>query len=232
MARTLESDSAPFVASPQDTRARRFALVRWPLAAGCMAGAIAWVSTDAFAWSRELFLVPYVASACILCAAFVRSERVDVGAALAKDPLRTVIVTVVTAALMITTVLLQRGAPRAQGARLVFEIGWDGIAYGAVDGLLLTVIPMAAVARARVAAGRATDALALFSSMFVYVVYHLGFPEFRGTGLVAPVVASITFGAAYLAARNPLAPIVAHAAMHTMAVLHGPAGTLQLPPHY
>jgi membrane protease YdiL (CAAX protease family) len=66
----------------------------------------------------------------------------------------------------------------------------------------------------------------------VFVVYHLGFPEFRGAAIFAPIVAGLVFGAAYLTSRNPVAPTLAHAAMHIAAVLHGPAGTVQLPPHY
>ena len=207
-------------------------MMRWPLIAASVAGLIAWVSTDLLAWRRDVFLLPYVLSACIILVAFERRERVDVRAMLTRNRGRTAIVTVSAAALMILTVLLQSGAPRAQGDRLVFEIVWDGIAYGAVDGLLLTAIPMVAVTRVRATAGLATDALALLASIFVFVVYHLGFAEFRGVALVAPVVAGIVFGATYLACRNPLAPILAHAAMHVAAVLHGPAGTVQLPPHY
>jgi membrane protease YdiL (CAAX protease family) len=224
--------SHPALAQPPDaTAAGILELVRWPLAVACASGSIAWVSVDLLRWPRELFLLPYVAAAWILGTLFVRRERVDVAAAVSRNPLRTSVITLIAAGLMITTVLLQRGAPRAHGARLVAELAWDGVAYGCVDGLLLTVIPMAAVTHAR-AGGRTTDAFAFVASMFVFIVYHLGFPEFRGTGLVAPVVASIVFGAAYLAARNPLAPIIAHAAMHVVAVLHGPAGTVQLPPHY
>jgi membrane protease YdiL (CAAX protease family) len=69
-------------------------------------------------------------------------------------------------------------------------------------------------------------------SIAVFVVYHLGFPEFRGVAVAGPIVAGVFFGTAYLTTRNPLVPILAHVAMHVAAVLHGPAGTAQLPPHY
>jgi hypothetical protein len=234
MARTLASNSEQAAPSSHDEHRGHgyLVLARWPLLAAGVAGLVSWISADRLRVSREAFLLPYVLSACVLCLIFVRAEHVDFAEALRRNPVRTTIATLLTAAITITTVLLQRGAPRAHGARLAFEIAWDGVAYGAVDGLMLTVIPMASIARLRAAPGRATDVLALLASVFVFIVYHLGFPEFRGAGLVAPVIASIMFGAAFLFSRNPLAPILAHAAMHIVAVLHGPAGTVQLPPHY
>jgi hypothetical protein len=204
----------------------------WAGAAACASGAIAWVAVDLLALSREIFLVPYVLTGCIFGALFARNAGVDMASALRHEPLRTSLVTATAAALMIGTVMLQPGAPRASGWRLAFELAWDGVAYGAVDGLLLTVIPIAAV-RQGLGSGRfSRDAVALLASVSVFIVYHLGFPEFRGSQIGAPVVAAIVFGASYLVARNPLAPILAHAAMHVAAVLHGPAGTVQLPPHY
>lgn len=200
----------------------RPALAWWPLVVAVTTGSIASVSTDVFALSRELFLLPYVLSACVLGLVFAGRQHVDVAAAVTRNPMLTAGVTLVAAALMITTVMLQPGAPTAHGVRLAFEIAWDGVAYGAVDGLLLTVIPMAAVARARATGGRMTNFLAFVASVFVFIVYHLGFAEFRSSALVAPVVASVVFGSTYLACRNPLAPITAHAAMHVAAVLHGP----------
>lgn len=218
-------------AGPSGDAARVFTVARWPLIVAFVAGSIAWVSTDLLRWPRALFLVPYVAAACVLSSVFVR-RHLQLASVIGRNPLRTAVTTLITAVLMIATVLLQPGAAPSTGVRLMAEIVWDGLAYGAADGLLLTVLPMAAVTHTRGTSGRVTDALALVASMFVYIVYHLGFREFRGPGLVAPFIASLVFGAAFLVARNPLAPIVSHAAMHVVAVLHGPAGTLQLPPHF
>jgi hypothetical protein len=204
----------------------------WAGAVACAAGAVAWIAVDLLAWSRELFLVPYVLTGCMVGVLFVREAGSDFSATLRHRPLRTALVAGITAGLMIGTVMLQPGAPRAAGGRLALELAWDGLAYGAMDGLLLTVIPIAAVRRSLGPARWSHDALALLASVMVFIVYHLGFPEFRGSAIGAPVVAAIAFGAAYLVARNPLAPTLAHAAMHVAAVLHGPAGTVQLPPHY
>ena len=204
----------------------------WVGVAAAASATVAWVSADLLALSREAFLVPYVLAACLVSVSFVRSTHVQVIAELSRNPLRAAIVTMVTTALMIGAVMVQPGAPRAQGFLLAAQVAWDGIVYGAVDGILLTVIPIAAAQRAFNRPSWRSDALALLANMVVFIAYHLGFPEFRGPAVAAPIVAALAFGGAYLAARNPAAPILAHAAMHVAAVLHGPAGTVQLPPHY
>jgi membrane protease YdiL (CAAX protease family) len=181
---------------------------------------------------REAFVFPYVLAAGVLTALFVQKERIDLVAAARRNPMRSLLVTAITSAVVLASVFAQPGAPRAHGMRLAFELVWDGVAYGAVDGVLLTVVPISAVRRALAPVRWTSDLLAVVASIAVFVVYHLGFPEFRGPAIGAPIVAGTIFGAAYLASRNPLAPVVAHAAMHIAAVLHGPAGTMQLPPHY
>jgi len=216
----------------QASHPRRCGAVLWPLAAAGLAGAVSFVATDLMALSREMFLVPHVLVATALSAAFVHHEGIDVADALRRSPGRTAFVTTVAAVLMVGTVMLQPGASHAHGARLAFELFWDGAVYGLADGLLLTVLPITAVRLALPAGRLGADALGLLASIGVFVVYHLGFAEFRGTAIGAPMVAGVVFGAAYLTSRNPLAPTLAHAAMHVAAVLHGPAGTAQLPPHY
>lgn len=66
----------------------------------------------------------------------------------------------------------------------------------------------------------------------ITAAYHAGFREFQGPQVVQPVIAGVLGAAAYLLSGSMLAPIVAHVAMHAAAVLHGAAGTVQLPPHY
>jgi hypothetical protein len=66
----------------------------------------------------------------------------------------------------------------------------------------------------------------------VTAAYHFGFPEYRGGGMVGPVIGNTTMTLGYLLTNNPLAAIFSHIAMHVAAVLHGPASVIQLPPHY
>jgi hypothetical protein len=75
-------------------------------------------------------------------------------------------------------------------------------------------------------------ALALVVSIAVTVAYHLGYAEYRGGGVMGPVIGNTAMSLGYLLANNPFAAIVSHIAMHVAGVLHGPASVIQLPPHY
>jgi hypothetical protein len=130
-------------------------------------------------------------------------------------------------------------SPRAGGGALVGALLWLGVVYGALDSLLLTIVPVLSVSGGRPAGApdSPTDrmgrgAVSLLASLAVTAAYHLGFAEFRGPGLVQPLIGNGIVTSAYLVAGNPLAPLLAHVIMHVAAVLHGPTTTVQLPPHY
>jgi hypothetical protein len=66
----------------------------------------------------------------------------------------------------------------------------------------------------------------------VTLAYHLGYPEFRGPQVRAPMFGVGMMSLGYLLTTNPIAAVLSHAAMHIAAVLRGPATMVQLPPHY
>ena len=109
----------------------------------------------------------------------------------------------------------------------------------AVDALLLNIVPVLSLYGAhhpeelRLGPGRLYwGAVALAGSLLVTALYHLGFAEYRGRGLLQPLLGNAIITAGYLLTGNPLASLVAHVLMHVAAVLHGMEGTTQLPPHY
>ncbi len=134
---------------------------------------------------------------------------------------------------MVANVLSQPSSPAPGGLALVFAVLRDGVVYGLVDSLLLTVVP---VASARLAFSRgypwATAGVGLAASIMVTSAYHLGFAEFRGAALVGPIVGNAVLTLAFLVSSNPWSAILGHVAMHVAAVLHGIDSTIQLPPHY
>lgn len=203
----------------------------WALAAGGTGFVIAEAGVAGRAVSREWFVLAYALAAATLTIFFVERDGFHVAREIRRHPLRTALATTIATALALASVMAQPGGGRAHGTRLLFEIVWSGIVYGAADGALLTVVPMAAFGEMR-ASRWTSNVLALVASVAVFTLYHLGFPEFRNATLLGPIASSVIFGVAYLACRNPIAPVLAHVAMHVAAVLHGPAGTLQLPPHY
>ncbi len=147
---------------------------------------------------------------------------------------------VLVAVFTVMNVLSQPASPHPEGGRLLLDVVWLGIVYGTLDALLLSVVPIDAVWRAfssvpwtRGVAGKlAIGMVALVASLVATTAYHLGYPEFRNARVAAPIVGTATLGLAYLLTSNPLASILGHIAMHVAAVLHGPATTVQLPPHY
>ena len=78
----------------------------------------------------------------------------------------------------------------------------------------------------------AAGALAIAASLLVTAAYHLGYPEFRGTKVLAPIIGNGVLSLTYTLTTNPISAVAGHIAMHIAAVLHGLETTVQLPPHY
>jgi hypothetical protein len=198
------------------------------------------VFAGALQLTRSLFLVPYVGAGALFLALYVRAQALDPRALVREHWVRGAIGALLVSIILVQNVRSQPGSSRGDGLELVFQLLWFGVAYGAMDGLLLSVLPVVAVERTfeNGASGRtwparrAIDALALAASVTIAVVYHLGYPEFRSAAIVSAIVGNGLITLSYLVTRNPVAPVLAHVIMHVAAVLHGPASTVQLPPHY
>lgn len=129
---------------------------------------------------------------------------------------------------------------RPGGASLAFDLLWLGLAYGMIDALLLSVLPVDAVMPMdpeRPGLGvwakppiRCTAAL--LASIGVTVAYHAGFPEFRGPEMLGPLMGNAVITLAYLIGMSQLSPIVAHIALHLVAVVHAYSTSAPLPAHY
>jgi len=169
---------------------------------------------------------------------FLRIERIDPSAQLRRRWLAGLLVGALGGALLARTVLLQPASPRPVGGALAWALLWDGGLYGLADALLLSVVPVLAVYGSRPteelrnpAARWRWGLAALLASLFITAAYHLGFTEFRGSALVAPLIGNGVVTLSYLASGSPVAPLLSHVVMHAAAVLHGMATTSQLPPH-
>ena len=62
--------------------------------------------------------------------------------------------------------------------------------------------------------------------------YHLGFPEYKGSGLFGPVIDNGAMTLGFVITNNPPTAILSHIAMHIAGVLHGTAHVPQLSPDY
>ena len=126
----------------------------------------------------------------------------------------------------------------ATGGGLVGLMLWEGIVYGIAEAVLLATLPVLALWQtcdalgwtnggwARIGSG----ALAIAGSLFVVLVHHLGYRQFRARegrqALFGAMAVCGVQAVAFLATGNVLAPIVAHVALHGELLIRG----AELPP--
>jgi hypothetical protein len=211
----------------------------WVLGPGILGIAVTAIFAGWLRLSRDLFVLVYTGIAGAFLAGYCCWARIDLRRCLSHRWQWGVVGAILSGALVVLNVRAQPASPAPQGPALLFALFWLGLVYGILDALLLSVLPVFATWQAfsshgwtdrwfgRIAAG----GTALMASLLVTAAYHWGYPEFRGAVVAAPVVGNGILTLAYLLSTSPLAAMGGHVAMHIAAVLHGPATTLQLPPH-
>lgn len=143
------------------------------------------------------------------------------------------------AVLALMVVQTEESSSRPDTLELVAAVVWRGMLYGLADGLLLSVFPILVVfaafersPRLRTWPGRiGVGLVALLASMAITATYHLGYSDFRSTKLRKPVAGDVIWSAPTLVTLNPLGAPIAHAGLHTSAVLHSYKTETYLPPH-
>lgn len=141
---------------------------------------------------------------------------------------------VVTGALL--AVLIRR-SPEAHASARHIEAGrgfWEGLVYGAAEGLLLSVLPVLTIWQGFAAAGWTVGwlgvvaaAAALAGSALVIVVHHLGYREYRSRAVIQPVIGCLILSVGFLLTASPLAAVGGHIVLHLAMLRHG----IELPPH-
>lgn len=123
------------------------------------------------------------------------------------------------------------------GSMLAWAILYRGVAYGAVDGLLLFAFPWIVVWRAFHSEGAPwgsrlrASSVAFVAMLLITTTYHLGYRDFRSSKIAMPNLGSAIGAVPTLVAANPVASAVSHVVMHVTSVVHSPASDLFLPPH-
>jgi hypothetical protein len=137
---------------------------------------------------------------------------------------------------LVQNVRSEASTEHPSGSFYVFELAWRGVAYGAVDALILFVFP-AAVAylvlhgdRRGVRRRLAFGALTLVLSLGITATYHLGYAQFRGSELAKPEIGAV-FGTVPAALTgNPAGSLVLHDSFHVAASVHTYRSGTFLPP--
>jgi hypothetical protein len=212
----------------------------WVVAAGVLGFAISTIFAGILRLPRNVYLIPYIGLSALFLYAYIRWSGLSIAELFQHNWVWGLVGAMLLAVFLVRNVLSQPVAPKSRGLTLVLDILWSGVAYGLTDALLLTVLPVFATWQAftllnwtatwpgKILVG----ILAMLASILVTTAYHLGYPEYRGTGMRGPVIGNTTMTLGYLLTNNPLAAILSHISMHIAAVLHGPASVTQLPPHY
>jgi hypothetical protein len=210
----------------------------WLAAAAVIALAVPAVFSIGLRWERSLFLIPYVGVVGLFLVVYLSRHPLSIRQWVGYWPYA-LIGTAVASFLLFRNIAVQPSSAVPEGWQLVLALGWVGLAYGAVDGLLLNVFPVLAVqgasffeSRPPVQSRLIRGGLALGASLALTVIYHLGYTEFQGVGIVSAMIGNAIITLTYLLTDSPLAAVATHVIMHMAAVLHGMETALQVPPHY
>ncbi len=214
--------------------------VRWLLGGLVLAFGVPFVLADLADLPRDLYYALYVASVFAFVGLWARQTQQPIRAFLTRRWQLAVPLGVFTGAVLMFSVLREPSTPHPHGLTFAGAILWRGIVYGAADGVLLSVFPILAVFglfaskplrdRSKKAVA-AIGALALVVSMLFTAVYHLGYPDFRGSKVQRPLTGDVIWSVPTLVTLSPLGTPIAHVATHVTAVVHSYDTDLFLPPH-
>lgn len=213
---------------------------RWLIGGLVLAFAVPFVFGDLIDVPRDAYYAIYIAVVCCFVTAWARTTQPPLRAFLVRGWRYAVPLAALASALLALIVLREPGTSHPRGWSLAAAIVWRGVAYGATDGVLLSVFPILAVfglfaskplrqRSKRALTGIATLALAV--SMLFSAAYHIGYPDFRSSKVGKPVVGDVIWSAPTLLTLSPLGAPIAHIALHVSAVVHDYRGDLFLPPH-
>jgi hypothetical protein len=185
---------------------------------------------------HDLYLAIYFAFVIGLVGSYVRVNRIDLAAVLRHNWRWGVFAGIVFGIPVVRNVFTEAETARPDGVYFVFELLWRGVAYGALDAVLLTVFPFLVVYQ--VMSGRLGTwrrRFAYFGAVLALVMtitagYHLGYEQFRDDGVGGPETGNVLMSFPTLLTANPIGSVIDHSAMHVASVIHEYEGDLRLPP--
>jgi hypothetical protein len=210
--------------------------LRWFAAATVLSFAVPFIGSSVLGLQHDVYLAIYFAFVLGGFTAYALATGLDMRATLRRHWKLGVALGTIFGVALVRNVLSNDATPRPHGAYYVFELIWRGGIYGALDGLLLTVLPCLVVYRAlggQLATWRrriAYFAASLALVMTITAIYHLGFTQYRHDGVGEPETGNTLISMPMLLSTNPIGSIADHMAMHISAVAHTYETTVRLPP--
>lgn len=96
----------------------------------------------------QLFLVPYIILSSILFIGYIVWSGTNVSRLFSDNLAWGILAAVVIDVFLVFSVRRQPPSPRLHGSKMAVDIVWSGLAYGTIDGILLSVLPVMAVTNA------------------------------------------------------------------------------------
>jgi membrane protease YdiL (CAAX protease family) len=216
--------------------------VHWAWLAGgyVVAFAVPFLLADVLDINRDVYYGLYALVVVTLFTLWARSTAYDLLAACKRQWLWAIGLGLLFAGVMgVMVVRTDDATARPPGLELAGALAWRGIVYGVTDGLLLSVFPIlvvfAALATSRLnrrLGGRIVIGfVALIASLAMTAVYHAGYNDFRSDKIAKPLTGDVLWSVPTLVTLNPIGAPIAHAGLHTSAVLHSYDTDTFLPPH-
>lgn len=212
----------------------------WLAVGFAVAFAAPFLLADMLELHRDLFYGVYALVVAGLLVVWSRSTGYDLAAAVERRwPWALGLGLGAAGVLALTVVRTEDSTARPDGLELIGALAWRGVVYGVADGLLLSVFPILVVFAAmsgtrlhRRFRGRALiGVVALAASLAMTAVYHIGYSEFRSEKVAKPLTGDVIWSVPTLVTLNPIGAPIAHAVLHTSAVLHSYETDTFLPPH-
>ena len=214
--------------------------LRWLLGGYALAFLAPFVLADRLDLPRDLYYAVYVVGVAAFFVLWARATDQSLAAMIRRRWVLALLLGLAVGGLLALVVLRTEDATaRPGGLELAGAVLWRGVVYGLADGLLLSAFPILAVfamfagtrLRERALGTVAVGLAALVASLAMTAVYHLGYSDFRSEQLRKPVAGDVVWSVPTLVTLNPIGAPIAHAGMHTSAVLHSYETDTFLPPH-
>ena len=210
--------------------------LRWLAAAAVVGFAVPFIGSSILGLQHDVYLAVYCLAVGTLLSAYATATQLDLRAVFVRNWKWGVALGIVFGVLLVRNVFSEQATPHPSGVYYWFELVWRGGIYGAVDALLLTVLPSVIVYRAlggrlpswRLRLGYFGASLALIMSLTA--VYHLGYSQYRHDGVRKPETGNVIISMPMLLTANPIGSVADHMAMHISAVQHEYNTEVRLPP--
>jgi hypothetical protein len=211
----------------------------WQEAAGAfaiiatVAFSVTWVVTDLGHVPRTPYVAVLMGTTLGLAAGYLWWSGTAVSELVTSGWGWGIVAGAVVAGLVLPLVRRLPAGTHPHGRALVGRLVWEGVVYGTAEAILLATLPVLAVWQATEALGWTgtpwtkvgAGALAVTGALFVILVHHLGYRQFRTRAarkmLVGALVGCGLQALAFLLTGNVLAPVVAHIVLHVQLTLRG-----------